>query len=544
MSFSLLSLLVWLPFVVAGLSLLLPSRYSRYAAYLTLFTLLVEALLTSFIFYHTHTSKGMYIESNFLWVERYRWLQIDLGSNLGEIRVDYLLAVDGLNGPLMLLAVLLFLVGLQVSWRTKYPRYFFALYLLLFGTVMGALCSMDLLLLFLFLEFLILPTYLLIAFWGGKERASAALQFLLYSLSGSVLIFFVLLGLYFSVYMPSSFPIEEGDQLLHRLDLMWIIDTNSYIDSAPLSPKSDYIFWGLPLRSWAFFALMVGLSVKLPVVPFHAWLPKAHVEASTGVSIVLAGVLLKLGGYGFIRIGLGVFPDQMLKYAPLIACFGVLSIVYAGLIALVQQDLKRLIAYTSISHMGFVLLGISTTSEAGFIGALYQMISHGCITSVLFFLVDILEKRCGTRQIDCISGLSVKMPIFGGFALTYFFAAFGLPGFSSFVAELFVLIGTLEAVVSHSLDWTIVLFLILGMLIMTACFVWTYRRVFQGEYWLRRTEKTSSVSLLDLRRKEKALLLGMIFLILFLGIYPQPLLEAMYSTLNHLKLLVYNYGSP
>ena len=545
MHFPLLSLLVWLPFLAAILCLLIPKRYSCYAAHFTLFILAIELLLTSFTFYNLHTAKGIYAEDNFLWVERYRWLEIDLGGDFGQLRIDYLLGIDGLNGPLLLLAVLLFLVGLQPSWRTsRQPRHFFSLYLLMFGAVMGTLCSMDLLLLFIFFEFLVLPTYLLIAFWGGDKRASAALQFLLYTLSGSALIFFVLLGLCFSVYMPETFPAEENSRLIHRLDLMWMMHTGNYSSSSPLSPESSYILWGLPLRSWAFFALMLGLAIKLPVVPFHAWLPKAHVEASTGMSIVLAGVLLKLGGYGFMRIGLGVFPDQVLQHASLLAFFGVLSIVYASLVALVQQDLKRLIAYSSISHMGFVLLGISSTSGTGFIGALYQMISHGLISAAMFFLAGIVEQRCGTRQIDHLSGLSAKMPFLGGFALMYFFAAFGLPGFSSFVAELFVLIGTFEAIISRSLSWLFVLFIVLGMLFMAACFVWAYRRTFQGPYWLRHPSGTAPATLSDLRTSEAALLLSVAVLVVGLGVYPQPLLEAMYTTLNHLKLLVYTYGSP
>lgn len=542
MELPLLSLLVWGPFVGALVCLGLPARYARYSVYVACIVLLVEVFLAAILFSELHMAKGIYAESNFLWVERHVWFVMSLGERWGHLRVDYLLGVDGLSGPLVLLAALLFLVALGPAWRmVRRPRLFFSLYLLLCGAVMGALCSLDMLLLFLFLEFLVLPTYVLIAFWGGRGRTEAALQFLLYTLSGSVLIFFVLLGLYLSISIPQRLPTEVGLQWVRHLDLTQIINTSHYKATGLFSSQNMQAFWGLPLRGWAFLALCVGLGIKVPLIPGHGWLPKAHVEASTSISIILAGVLLKLGAYGLFRIGWGVFPDQVLEYAPVLAFFAVFSIVYAGLNALVQMDLKRLIAYASIAHMGFVVLGMSSLSDRGMMGAVYQMLSHGLVVAALFLIVDGVEQRTGTRNISHLSGLADRGPRLAAFALLFFCAAFGLPGFSGFVAEMLVLMGAFEAIWAQSFSWGLGIFALLGIVLAAAYFIWAYQRVFQGPYWIRNAERT--IPLRDICLWEVAVLSGLLGLVLVLGLYPQPVLEAMYTTIHHLKLLMYTYGS-
>ena len=536
MEWPLLSLLIALPFASALICGLLPKKYQSGAFGIAALCLGIEVIAIGFIFTDLESSKGLYLESNFLWVERHLWFSIDGGDAWGTLEVEYLLGIDGLSGPLLLLAAVLFLVGGVASRDiAKRPRLFFSMYLLLFGAVVGALCSLDLMLFFLFFEFLVLPTYVLIAGWGTERRSEAALQFLLYSISGSLMVFFVLLGLYASVEMPSPY-LSEGVRMVHRLDLSELINRVHYLDQGLLTEGSSWQLGGVSLRTWSFWALLIGFAIKLPVIPLHAWLPKAHVEASTGVSIVLAGVLLKLAGYAIMRVGFVVFTDQMMEYASVLAVVGACSIVYAGLNALVQQDLKRMVAYASISHMGFVLLGIASLSSRGLTGAIYQMISHGLITAALFFWIGALEKRCGTRQLSQLGGLAQKMPVLASFAALFAVASFGVPGFSSFWAEFLILSGTLEAIISHALPWVVGILPLGGILLAAAYSIWTLKRVFQGKYMEGRWPP-----LKDLRRGEVAVLSFLAVAVLFLGVYPQPFLEAVNGTVQHLRLLIYTY---
>ena len=530
-----LSIALWLPVLSAVICFLIPRRHTKWAVYVTSACCLVEIALTGAGFYLLPTVKGLYEAHNFLWVERYPWFSMDLGGEIGRLQVDYLLGLDGLNGPLLLLAALLFFVGTLVSSRKKsYPPSFFALYLLLFGAVMGALCSLDMLPFLLFLELTAVPAYLLISFWGSTKRFEASLQLILYSFAGSLLIFLVMLGLYLSVILCTD---EGATALCYRqLDLTRLINPAYYTSEGLLSLIEPKTLGNISLRSYAFFALLIGLLIKLPAVPLHTWLPKAHVEAPTAVSIVLAGVLLKLGGYALLRLGFGLFATEMSQYAPVIAFFGILSIIYAGLNALQQQDIKRLIAYASISHMGFVLLGISGGTIYGTLGAVYQMVSHGFITAALFMLVGCLEKYAGSRRISDISGLSSKMPHLGWFFLLFSLAAFGVPGFSSFVAEALVLTSLMQASVGERLSWALPALTMLGILLTAGYFAWTYQRVFQGLFFLHK--KKADLKLMDITRLEKSIFLGLLAAILLLGLHPQLLMEAIYGTAAHLEQLL------
>ena len=523
MEWPLLSILVALPFAAAGLCAWLPNKYAAAAAWIAISCLLIELSLSVLIFTSLSTSAHTYEMGHFLWVERHLWFSIEATKH--TIEIEYLLGVDGLSSPLLLLTTLIFSVGALSSWKiSKQPRLFFSMYLLLLGGVVGALCSLDMLLFFLFFEFIVLPTYVLIAYWGGKKRETAALHFLIYTLAGSLLLLFVLLFLYASVEMPSTYR----DGLVHKLDI-----TEMIAQSHQLTDSVAWIntrIWGRPIQEWAFGALLIGFAIKLPVAPLHTWLPRAHVEASTGVSIVLAGVLLKIAGYGLIRIGFLAFIEQMTTYAPIIAIIAGGSIVYASLNALAQQDLKRMIAYSSVAHMGLVLIGIATYSDKGWAGAVYQMLSHGLIVAGLFFWVGALEDRYGSRFIPQLGGLAAQVPRLATFAAFFLFASFGMPGFSSFFAEFLILNGVVERIADGLLPWWLMMAPLLGILCAAAYSVWTMARVFQG--------KSINSFSSDLKASEWSVLALLAATVLLLGLYPQLILERIQPTLHHLISVV------
>ena len=529
----LLSLIVWLPALGALACLCLPATHAAWAKRIALGTWVIEALLLVPLFYRpVHRSKGL-----FNWLEHYEWFQLKLGEDFGYLHVDYLLGVDGLNLLLLALSVLLFLVaGWLCPSTMPRPRAFYSLYLLLGCSVMGAFCSLDLLLFFLFFELMAFPTYLLIAHWGSQPRAApAALQFLLYTLTGSVLLLFVLISLYLSVSIPS--PIDSlsagipPQALIHRLDLSLLSTASTF--GGPLATASG-------LRYGCFLALLIGLGIKLPIVPLHGWLPKAHVEASTSLSIILAGILLKLGGYGFIRIALGAFADQVQAHASLLAGLGLASLLYGALLALAQDDFKRLVAYSSVAHMGFVLLGMASLTPQGLLGAYYQLISHGLLSAALFMLAGYIEQHLGTRKLSALGGLAPQLPRLATLALVACLASFGLPGFAGFVSEFLVLSGWVQAygshLFSHFSSGGIFFGTLGGMLVLTACFIWTYQRIFHGPFLLPPTRSTPSIppTPRDLTGKSFFLLSLLLLLCLVLGLYPQPFLNLIEAPLHAL----------
>jgi NADH-quinone oxidoreductase subunit M len=348
--------------------------------------------------------------------------------------------------------------------------------------------------------------------WGGARREYAAIKFFLYTLFGSVFMLLVMVGLYLSVKDPAT-----GN---HTFNIVQMMNPANYDSGSIFSVLAHKTIFGMPARTVGFVVLFIAFAIKVPVVPLHTWLPDAHVEAPTPVSIVLAGVLLKVGGYGIIRICLGVFPEIATSGAWWLGLLGVISILYGALNALAQRDLKRLIAYSSVSHMGFVLLGIASQTSEGISGAIMQMVSHGFLSTMLFFLVGVVYNRVHDRDIYNFRGLGTLMPKYTTFVMIAFFASLGIPGLSAFIGEAFSLFGAFKSTtVNGYLPYWMAICGSVGILLGAAYFLWTLQRMFFGTLSLKGGDVWKT-ALTDLDLREILALLPLALLTLVLGIMP------------------------
>jgi len=423
-----------------------------------------------------------------IYVERFPWF-----TAVG-IPVDYHLAVDGLNLWLVLLTTFLLPVTLLGTWNSipKRAGAAVALFLMLETGMLGALVAQDLLLFYLFWEAMLLPMYFLIGVWGGDERKYAATKFILFTLSGSLL---WLVALLFLAGRAGSFAPGVMAQAV-----------------AALPPATQGIL---------FLAFALAFAIKVPLFPLHTWLPDAHTQAPTGGSVILAGVLLKLGSYGFLRFAMPMFPDSAARYAELLAVLSVLAIVYGALVAMVQTDIKKLVAYSSVSHMGFIMLGIASMTVLGTQGAMLQMLNHGISTGALFLLVGMLYDRAHTRRIADFGGVALKMPVFTAFFLVVTLSSIGLPLTNGFVGEFLILNGTYTS----GFAWGRALACVatLGVLLSAVYMLWMVKRVFWGPANEREDSGTAHLHG-DLNAREIAVMLPIVVLIFWMGIHPQTFL--------------------
>lgn len=514
---SLLSLIFLLPLFVAFGLLAIPSRFAASYKWISLVTIAFQLVGTIWIalrFDKNHAATSW--AEAFQWVERVPWIRMDLG--FGSFNADYFVGIDGISLPLVVLTSIILLVGVLSSWNiTEKMKGYFFLYLLLSSSIVGCFISLDFFLFYICFEFMLLPMFFLIGIWGGERRSYASIKFFLYTLLGSLFILVVMIGLYQST-------VDDKGALTFSLVAM--LD-GQYLSGSVLEPGSTQELWGYSYRSLAFLFLLIGFGIKLPFVPLHTWLPDAHVEAPTPISVILAGLLLKVGGYGFFRIAYGIFPDMATEYQVTVGILGVLSIIYGGLNALAQNDLKKLIAYSSVSHMGFVLIGLTSLTTEGLSGGLFQMVSHGLISPALFILVGVVYDRTHNRQIENFSGLANKMPVYTFFVALFFFAGLGLPGLPGFVGELMVLLG---AFASSSLPKWIAILSILGIIISAAYFLWVIQRMFFGTYFVRNEEWNGNMK--DLTSREWIMLAGLGVMVIALGIYPKLVLDLSEQTIH------------
>ena len=429
-----LSLLIFTPLLAAFVGLFLPTQMSGTFRYLALSVNSVQLfVLVSVLMAYQHGAGLQFVEYT-------PWITLSLGD-WGILKAAYFVGVDGLSLPLVALSVVILLIATISSWQvTRQPKGYFLLLLLLNAAIMGSFTALDFLLFYLFFEFMLLPMFFLIALWGGPRREYASIKFFLYTLVGSIFILIAMIALYISMQENVG-----STEVVHSFNLIKMRDWANYLPGSILLPEHAWRLGPFDARQWCFLLLFFGFAIKLPMVPVHTWLPDAHVEASTPVSVLLAALLLKIGGYGLLRIAFPLFPDAAMYFGSFVAWMGVLSIIYGGLNAMSSKDLKRMIAYSSVSHMGFVLVGISSATAEGVTGSVYQMFSHGILSAMLFLLAGVIYDRTHDRTIDHYSGLYQKMPVYTVFVLIGFFASLGLPGFASFIGEVLIFLGAFKS---------------------------------------------------------------------------------------------------
>ena len=489
----LLSLLIWVP-ILGGLFILFAGDRQRESV--KLFSLLISILvfLLSVLLYLRFDTSTVLMQ----FVEYTEWID--------TFNINYHLGVDGISVLLILLTTFTTVLVVIASWEvinTRLSQYM-ASFLILEGLMNGVFVSLDAILFYFFWEAMLIPMFLIIGVWGGPRRVYATIKFFLFTFLGSVFMLVALLYLY------------------SKMGSFYILD----LYKLPLS---------LTAQNWIFIAFLLAFAVKIPMWPVHTWLPDAHVEAPTGGSVILAAIMLKMGGYGFIRFSLPITPDAGAAMADFMIVLSLIAIVYIGFVALVQQDMKKLIAYSSVSHMGFVTLGFfivfsimdqagsNTDSVMGLAGAMMQMISHGLISAALFLCVGVMYDRVHSRQISDYGGVANTMPVFAAFMMLFAMANAGLPGTSGFVGEFLVILSSFRA--NAWIAVTAASVLILG----AAYTLWMYKRVIFGDVANERVAELKDISM-----RETLFLLLLAVAVLFLGLWPAPLFELMDATLNHL----------
>ncbi|MCY6380465.1 NADH-quinone oxidoreductase subunit M [Hoeflea prorocentri] len=453
----------------------------------------VALIVTSFNFLLSLVVWAAFDDSivGFQMVEKAQWLDSGISYHMG---------VDGISMLFVVLTAFLMPLCVLASWETIQTRLkaYMIAFLILETLVIGAFCALDIVLFYVFFEGGLIPMFIIIGVWGGQRRIYAAFKFFLYTLVGSVLMLLAIMAMYWNAG-TTSIP----EMLAHNFPV--------------------------GMQHWLWLAFFASFAVKLPLWPVHTWLPDAHVEAPTAGSVILAGILLKLGGYGFIRFSLPMFPVASVDLWPLIFTLSVVAIIWASLVAMMQQDIKKLIAYSSVAHMGYVKMGIFSANAQGVTGAIYTMLSHGLVSSALFLCVGVIYDRAHTREIAAYGGLVNNMPKYAVVFMVFAMANVGLPGTSGFVGEFLVLIGAFQIS-----SW-IAIFATLGVILSAAYMLWLYRRVIFGAL-----EKENLKSLLDLSTREKVILYPLAILIVFFGVYPLPVFDVTAVTVD---ALINNYNA-
>jgi NADH-quinone oxidoreductase subunit M len=480
---NLLSLVTFLPAVAALIIAFQNAEAKNNARWIALWGTLITFLVSLLIWWNFDTSNP-----GFQFVEERAWL--------GPIK--YKMGVDGISMLFVILTTFLMPLCVLASWESieeRVKEYMIA-FLLLETLMIGVFCALDIVLFYLFFEGGLIPMFLIIGVWGGPRRVYASFKFFLYTLLGSVLMLLAIMMMYWHsgttdipTLMTTSFP----------AGMQW----------------------------WLWIAFFASFAVKMPMWPVHTWLPDAHVEAPTAGSVILAAILLKMGGYGFLRFSVPMFPLASQELAPFVFVLSVVAIIYTSLVALAQEDLKKLIAYSSVAHMGYVTMGIFTFTHQGVDGAIFQMLSHGIVSAALFLCVGVVYDRMHTRQIDAYGGLVTRMPIYAFCFMIFTMANVGLPGTSGFIGEFLTLLGAFKV------NTWLALFATTGVILSAAYALWLYRRVMFGVL-----EKPSLRAIADMGPREIAVMAPLVLLTILFGFYPAPILDV---TATSVKKLVANY---
>ncbi len=476
-----LSTLIFLPLLGAALIMLLrgsDEQVAKNARFTALWTSLLTLGLSVWMCWQ------FYPGAEFQFVEKRIWIE--------ALGLEYHVGIDGISLFFVLLSAFLTVVCILSSWysvESRVREYMIA-FLVLETMMIGMFCALDMVLFYLFFEGVLIPMFIIIGVWGGPRRVYASFKFFLYTLLGSVL-------------------------MLVAMVTMYKIAGTTNIDYL-----SDHVFYEW-IQYWLFLAFFASFAVKVPMWPVHTWLPDAHVEAPTAGSVILAGVLLKMGGYGFLRFSVPMFPDATAYFAPMIFALSVIAVIYTSLVALAQQDMKKLIAYSSVAHMGFVTIGIFALNIQSVQGAIIQMLSHGLVSAALFLCVGVVYDRVHSREISSYGGLVSRMPLYATVFLLFLLASIGLPGTSGFVGEFLILTGAYKAsMLTTALAAT-------GLVLGAAYSLWLYRRVVLGPL-----EKPSLKFIKDLRWNEIAVFVPTLFLVFWMGIYPQSFLSPMANSVE------------
>jgi NADH-quinone oxidoreductase subunit M len=480
---NILSVTVFLPLVGALLIAGLNSEAKGNARWIALWTTLVTFVVSLFIWINFDSSN-----SGFQFVEEHAWL--------GPLK--YKMGVDGISMLFVILTTFLMPLCILASWdsiQIRVKEYMIA-FLILETMMLGVFCALDIVLFYLFFEGGLIPMFIIIGVWGGKRRVYASFKFFLYTLLGSVLMLLAMMAMYGHA---GTTDIPTLLQTKFPLDMQW----------------------------WLWIAFFASFAVKMPMWPVHTWLPDAHVEAPTAGSVILAGILLKMGGYGFLRFSLPMFPNASADLAPFVFTLSIVAIVYTSLVALVQEDMKKLIAYSSVAHMGFVTMGIFSATQQGVDGAIFQMLSHGIVSSALFLCVGVIYDRMHTREIAAYGGLVERMPKYAFAFMVFTMANVGLPGTSGFIGEFLTLLSAFRA------NTWVAIIATTGVILSAAYALYLYRRVIFGAL-----EKANLKGILDLSPREIAILAPLVILTVFYGVYPSPVLDVTATSVKH---LVENY---
>ena len=482
MDWPILSLVTFLPLVGAVFIMLVRGSdavVARNARWVALWTSLLTFLISLLLWVHFDPANP-----GFQFVEKRDWMT--------AFGITYHMGVDGISMLFVLLSTLLTPLCILASWEAienRVKEYMIA-FLVLETMMVGTFAALDLVLFYVFFEGVLIPMFLIIGIWGGGRRVYSAFKFFLYTLLGSVLMLLAILAMYFEA---------------ETTDIPTLLGYN----------------FPLGMQEWLWLAFFASFAVKMPMWPVHTWLPDAHVDAPTAGSVILAGVLLKMGGYGFLRFSLPMFPDASAYFTPLVYTLSIIAIIYTSLVALAQEDMKKLIAYSSVAHMGFVTLGIFTGGVQGVHGALFQMLSHGVVSGALFLCVGVVYDRMHTREIARYGGLVSRMPAYAAVFMVFMLASVGLPGTSGFVGEFLVLMGAFQ-----SNTWAGFL-ATTGLILGAPYMLYLYRRVIFGEM-----VRADLRSILDLNKREIATFAPLVALVLWMGVYPKPFLDVFASSVD------------
>ena len=486
MSFPVLSILIFLPIGGAVFLIFVPKEKEDLLRSISLAIAIVAFVISLSLYFNFNdqTPDPQFVENR-------AWLGYGIRYHVG---------IDGISLFLVLLTTFLMPIAILSSWRyiERRVKEYLIFILLLEGAIIGVFVSLNLFLFYVFWEAMLIPMYFLIGVWGGPRRIYATLKYVLFTMLGSLLMLVAIFFLY-SIYYKAM-----GVYSLDIFDYYKLI----------LNPN---------IQIWLFLAFTLAFAIKVPMFPFHTWLPDAHVEAPTAGSVILAAVLLKMGAYGFLRFALPLFPNAAQKFLPLLLVLSLIGIIYGGLMALIQKDVKSLVAYSSVSHMGLIMLAVFSLNTEAWQGAIYQMLNHGLSTGALFLIVGILYERAHTRLIKDFGGVSKQMPVFAAFFLICMLSSVGLPGLNGFIGEILCIFGVFEA---HK----ILAILGISTVILAAGYLlWMYQRVMHGPL-----QNEKILSFADMNKREIGYLVPIIVMMFWMGIYPQTFLRKMDSSVNHL----------